>query len=227
MSGSPSDLVSFGYRYFYQRSTRTIIVIDAGSERYIELADYMDEVDGRLQFIDSALAVEMFAEELEAVTIPAIADLQPRWAAVQLALPLIEMIGKIRYAMHYDNQNFKRAAQLLFPKSSIDASLSNQEYAAVVAALWAGLRCGVAHTGFMQEESEESIDLQINGEDSAPAIVFSGDAEDRVVEVGGQKFVEAIISGLRAVIKDLRNDDAMRANKFLPLWRKRWGSHAP
>jgi hypothetical protein len=109
---------------------------------------------------------------------------------------LIELIGKILYSEREDNQNFKRAAQRLFPKDSINPVTSDDEYETVITALWAGLRWGVSHKGFMQAERDEHIDVQITEDDSAPSLAFSRDP-DRVVEVGGKQFVDAVICELR------------------------------
>jgi hypothetical protein len=72
MRNSPSDIVPFGNKYFYERSTKTIIVMADGSEpdRHIGLPGYMDVIRGRRRFSDSALALEIFADELKHLPFP-------------------------------------------------------------------------------------------------------------------------------------------------------------
>jgi hypothetical protein len=227
MSGNTSDIVTFGKKYFYKRSTKEIIVVKGRHHRQIPRTGYMTLKGVKYQFSDSDLALKIFADEVEYWTIPDLLAVESPWSAVQLALPLIEMIGKISYGRKADNKNFKAAARDLFPKGSIDPALSETEYAAIIATLWAGLRCGLAHTGFMQEEKDRGVDIQMNKKRKAPAIVFSRDPDDMVVEIGARKFVAAIIAGLRAVIENLRHDPIKRNDKFLTLWQRRWGPEKP
>ena len=98
----------------------------------------------------------------------------------------------------------------------------------IITTLWVALRCGVSHTGFMQDEHDEHVDVQVTEKDTAPLMAFSDDPVDpgyMLVEVGGKKFVESVICELRAVIKRLNKNTSERESKFLPLWQRRLGSY--
>lgn len=229
MAGSSPNVIPFGADYEYERSTRTIIRKKQGDQpelRY-DRPSYMKFVGGRWQFFDSALALEIFADELEDLTIPILQTLIPGWVAVQVSLPLIELVGKIRHNDQDDNQNFKKVARRVFPRNSIDPVPSGPEYTSIWDALWAGLRCGLSHCGFMQAAKAHSFDVQIDEDHDAPPIAFFRYPGEKVVQVGAKHFVDKVIAEVRSTVEFLRRNPSPRENRFLPLWRNRWGSHPP
>lgn len=138
--------------------------------------------------------------------------------------PFIELIGKVRFGGR-DGACFMAAAQLLFPRTSIEQRPNPAEYQRILQGLWHGVRCGMSHMGFMQAEHQTSIDVQIV--DHGPPIVFAIAHGEPVIEVGAGQFVDAVIDGLLGLLEDLRNDPRLRRDNFLPLWRKRWGTYPP
>ena len=223
MGADPSDIVSFGLECHYKRSTRTIIVISDKGERSIERSSYMKKIQGKLRFSDSELALKMFASEFEK-HVSEIRNLEPGLIAVQIVLPLIELVGKICRAGN-DGENFRYGAKKLFPRESIEPQPIDSEYNAIIGCLWDGLRCGLLHSGFMQDKSGKNIDLQIlGGNSSAPSITFSQIyPEAWVVQLGAKSFIETVIGGVKGMIEELRGDASKREDRFLPLWQNRWG----
>lgn len=229
MSNTPSDIVTFGKEYFYERSTKDIIrhPNGTGPEQRIARSSYTAIVQGRRRFSDDVLAVNILNDELEYSTIPDLEQLMPWWARVQVALPFIELIGKIRHTGPgtLDRDNFEAGAKLLFPMNSIDPVPGQTDYEAILSGLWNGLRCGLSHMGFMQSKTATSIDVQISHD--GPSIVFATMHNEPVMEIGAKQFVDTVVRGLRDLIRDLRNDARLRNDRFFPLWRKRWGSYPP
>ena len=140
------------------------------------------------------------------------------------------MIGKICPNPDADNnQHFKYAVERFVPKSSIEPAVNNNEYEEVKTALWHGLRCGLSHLGFMQAAKVKSIDIQVNEDDDSgpPIILYSKEYSEKVAEVCGKAFADAIIKGLKNLLDDLEKNTSLRDNRFLPLWQERWGSYPP
>ena len=226
---STADRVPFGNLYSYEHQARTIVV-HGEPERRIDVSSFTMLVNGRLEFSDSELALNIFEDELENSTFPIVEDLIPRWVAVQVVVPMVELIGKILDNKHGDGQNFEAGAKRVVPIDAVDPRPSVAQYEAILKTLWVALRCGVAHTGFMQDEKDKHIDVQVTEFDGAPIVSFSDDPEDpgyMVVEVGGKAFVDAVIREVRSVILKLRTDANLREANFLKRWRLRWGSYPP
>jgi hypothetical protein len=227
MSKKPSEHVPFGKRFVYDRSTKTIVKLFPGTPQIeeIALAKYTVLTGGERRFSNSKLALEMFKDELLNSTF-CILRREPYWVAAQIGVPFIELIGKIQYGLPEDNQNFKAAARKLIPRSSVEPAVNNPEYEEIISALWDGLRCGVSHLGFMQAKYKKSIDIQVNeSKDAAPVILYSKDYSEKVAEVSGRAFANTIIKGLADLLRKLEREDALRENRFLPIWQDRWGSY--
>jgi hypothetical protein len=177
------------------------------------------------------LALEILGDELEHATFKAIKKLEHRWIAVQVVVPMIEMIGKIRDKKVTDGENFRAGARRVFQRDSIvPVPPSKNKYRAIINTLWSALRCGTCHAGFMQDEENKHIDVQITEEDGEPAIKFSDDPADpgnMIVEVGGKAFVDKVIHEVQVLVADLRTNARLREERFLPLWQRRWGSYPP
>ncbi len=228
MGKEPIEQISFGM-FVYDRPTKIILNLSTGEE--IQIAKYTDlAADGRRYFSDSELALAMFKEELKFSTFNILKD-KPRWVAAQIGVPFIELIGKVYHPNinAWDNQNFKCGAERLIPKSSIEPAVNTDEYEEILTALWHGLRCGVSHLGFMQAAKVKSIDIQVNEDDydGPPIILYSKKYSEKVAEVCGKAFADAIIKGLNDLLKDLEEDPLRRDDRFLPLWQQRWGSYPP
>jgi hypothetical protein len=227
MSSSTTNRVPFGNLYSYEHDTRRIVVHEK-PERFVDVASFTTPAGNRREFSNSDLALKIFNDELEQSTFPIVQGLFPRWVAVQVVVPMVELIGKIQDARNLDGENFKAGARRVVPQDSINPTPTNAQYETILDTLWSALRCGVSHTGFMQDEKSKHIDVQVAESDLAPIISFADDPADpgyMVVEVGALAFVDAVIREVRAMMAKLSTDTNLRDQRFLRLWRRRWGSY--
>ncbi len=234
MTAQPVKAIPFG-SYLYDHETRQITHLQ--SQAAYSQTEYMSLRDGKWTFTDFDLAANLFQAETSSEVIPKIRfhldnDTPPRWAAVQLALPLIEIAGKLMDApsvvlppLQPFGKAFKRGAVWMFPRDSLGASISDADYGAVIDTLYHGLRCGLLHTGFVEGSSE--MDVQVL--DGMPALsFFDTTGSGRVLEIGSEEFVEKVCDNLAQIATDLANGvlSASVQSIFLASWQRRWGTFA-
>jgi hypothetical protein len=130
--------------------------------------------------------------------------MKPGWEPVQLALPYIELVGELRDPAPGDAQTFRNGAKVLFPQSSVVPVPSAREYDAIIGCLYSGLRCGLTHSGMMQESNwkEAAIPLQADVQigDGPIAVEYLRTSDDFVIQVGAKPFVDVVIAGLNALL---------------------------
>jgi hypothetical protein len=228
---SNRECVTFGRAYFFDPDTREIGKIDSDGNviNQWDFTSYMTKSNGRWGFSDGSLALDILEEELKSDVIEAIdkqIELGARfeWIAVQLSLPLIELVGRLAGASGSNGDVFRYGAEKIFPRTIFAQPVSQDEYRKSIGSLWSGLRNGLLHSGYIKRKG--AIDVNIVPGASRPPLSFSIDGEDETLAIGAVKFVERVKSAAQDEIIALRADPNRLDGDFIKAWRERWGSYA-